>query len=215
MGEGGKQAGGGQQQEERRKLVKAGVEKGDLVREQQAAPDYFWFHRWRPLFLVCRPAATSTLSSPGQKFTVAESKRAKSGGSVHFGRKLKRVADGRRFRRFRRILELTPFAETNSVESRNFRRIRVEHDGLDGWNVIVRNWVPRFPVREILILIRRFDAFDRFSGRVKNCVSPELKHATMLESESYFAHSTKLTAFRIFSNSSKINAFAGGKKNFL
>lgn len=72
-GDGGKQAGGGQQQEERRKLVKAGAEKGDLVREQQAAPDYFWFHRWRPLFLVCRPAAASTLfSSPGQKFTVAE-----------------------------------------------------------------------------------------------------------------------------------------------
>lgn len=48
------------------------VEEGDLVREQQAAPDYFWFRRWRPLFLVCRPAATSTLSSPGQKLTVAE-----------------------------------------------------------------------------------------------------------------------------------------------
>lgn len=125
MGEGGKQAGGGQQQEERRKLVKAGVEKGDLVREQQAAPDYFWFHRWRPLFLVCRPAATSTLSSPGQKFTVAEFEARKKRRVGALRPKVK--TRGGRFRRFRRILERTPFGETNSVESRNFRRIRVEH----------------------------------------------------------------------------------------
>lgn len=119
MGEGGKQAGGGQQQEERRKLVKAGVEKGDLVREQQAAPDYFWFHRWRPLFLVCRPAATSTLSSPGQKFTVAEFEARKKRRVGALRPKVK--TRGGRFRRFRRILELTP------RRTRSSRAIFVEY----------------------------------------------------------------------------------------
>lgn len=115
-GDGGKQAGGGQQQEERRKLVKAGAEKGDLVREQQAAPDYFWFHRWRPLFLVCRPAAASTLfSSPGQKFIRGRVRSAQKARCT-----LAESWNTWRFRRFRRILQLTSFTETNSGRVEQF-----------------------------------------------------------------------------------------------